>query len=258
MRLSILQYALHWADKAKNLQLFQERLAAIAGKTELAILPEMFTTGFCTHLPELAEGMEDNTIAQLKQWAANYNMAIAGTFLATDRGRLCNRAFFVTPQGHLHYADKRHLFSLGGEDKHFSKGEKRLVVEYLGVKFCLLVCYDLRFPVWSRNQSGADYDVLIYVANFPTKRIADWDTLLPARAIENQSYVVGANCVGTDGLGIQYNGHSALFDTRCKKIVDFEEAEEGTKTGTIDIERLHQFRAKFPVWQDADTFLITK
>ncbi len=208
MRISVVQDTIFWADKAANLQKTEKLLAALAGKTDLVVLPEMFTTGFCTNQLHLAEAMEDETVNRLCLWAEKFKLAIAGSFIAKENDKIYNRSFFSFPSGEIRTADKRHLFSMGGEQNHFSAGTKRMTVDYCGFNICVLVCYDIRFPVWSRNVNN-NYDLLIYVANFPERRIADWDILLQARAIENQAYVCGVNRIGVDGAGIGYNGQSA-------------------------------------------------
>ncbi len=257
MRISLLQHPIVWADKAANLAYYEREVQGLAGQTDVVVLPEMFTTGFCTDQPELAEPMDGLTVVALKRWAAEYEVALVGSFIAqTQDGKLCNRAFVITPEGGVHCADKRHLFSLGGEHEHFASGNERLLVEYKGVRMAVLICYDLRFPVWSRNVDNA-YDVLIYVANFPTKRIADWDVLLAARAIENQCYVCGVNRVGEDGLGIDYVGHSVVLDYKGERIESFADYEAGYRTAKLDIARLSMYREKFPVWVDADEFTVS-
>ncbi len=253
MRISLLQYPIAWASKAENLLFFQEKIAALAGQADVVILPEMFTTGFCTAQPELAETMQGETVNTLLTWAKTYDVAIVGSFIAKENGKMYNRAFFVTPEGEIAHSDKRHLFSLAKEHELFGGGNTKLLVNYKGVNFLVLVCYDLRFPVWSRNVNN-EYDVLVYVANFPTKRIADWDTLLAARAIENQAYVCGVNRVGIDGLGIDYNGHSALLDYKGESLVRFADHEANALTTSVNIEKLRIYREKFPAWRDADSF----
>lgn len=255
LRISLMQYPLFWADKTANLTAWQERLAALAGQTDLAILPEMFSTAFCTGRADLAEPMDGTTVAFLRTWSAEYGMAITGSFMATENGKLYNRAFFVTPDGQIQYADKRHLFSMGGEHNHFTAGKDILLVRYKGVNIRILVCYDLRFPVWARNKDNA-YDLLVYVANWPARRIGDWDILLPARAVENQSFVCAVNCVGDDGNGIAHNGHSILLDARGRKVSDFADNEQGVQTVTLDLASVRNGRDKFPVWKDADDFSI--
>lgn len=255
MKVTLIQDIIHWADKATNLQKTEKQLAELAGKTDLVILPEMFTTGFCTNQLELAETMEDETVRTLQKWAKAYHLAITGSFIATENNKTFNRGFFVFPDGKIETADKRHLFSIGGEDQHFSAGNKKLVVNYCGFNIRLLVCYDVRFPVWARNINN-EYDLLIYVANFPKNRIKNWDVLLQARAIENQTYVCGVNCVGTDGLGIDYNGHSTLLDFKASPLLSFPENETSIQTYELNIESLLNFREKSAFWKDADKFNI--
>jgi len=255
MRVTIIQDIIFWADKAANIQKVEDQLILLAGKTDLVVLPEMFTTGFCTDKLHLAETMEGETVHNLKNWSVRYKMAIAGSFIATEDDKVYNRAFFVFPSGQIETADKRHLFSFGGEDEYFSSGDKRLVVNYLGFNILVLVCYDIRFPVWSRNVNN-EYDLLIFVADFPQRRIMDWDILLQARAVENQSYVCGVNRVGIDGLGIDYDGHSALLDFKANPLLHFSENKTSIQTAEITIEPLNLYRQKFAVWRDADNFEI--
>ena len=255
MRVTIIQDIIFWADKAANIQKVEDQLILLAGKTDLVVLPEMFTTGFCTDKLHLAETMEGETVHNLKNWSVRYKMAIAGSFIATEDDKVYNRAFFVFPSGQIETADKRHLFSFGGEDEYFSSGDKRLVVNYLGFNILVLVCYDIRFPVWSRNVNN-EYDLLIFVADFPQRRIMDWDILLQARAVENQSYVCGVNRVGIDGLGIDYDGHSALLDFKANPLLHFSENKTSIQTSEITIDPLNLYRQKFAVWRDADKFEI--
>jgi len=257
MRITLIQDKIFWADKAANLQKTGEQLTALAGQTELVVLPEMFTTGFCTDELHLAETMDGETVQTLRNWAVKYQLAITGSFIATENENVYNRAFFVFPSGEIRTADKRHLFSMGGEHNHFSAGNKRMMVNYCGLNICVLVCYDVRFPVWSRNVNN-EYDLLIYPANFPQSRIADWDILLQARAIENQCYVCGVNRVGVDGLGIDYNGHSALLDFKAAPLLSFPENKSSIQTAELRLELLQSYREKFAVWRDADRFEINK
>lgn len=253
MKISIIQDEIFWADKNANLQKTEKQIAALAGKTDLVVLPEMFTTGFTTDRIDLAETMEENTVRLLKKWAVDFQIAITGSFIAKEKGQIFNRAFFVFPTGEIKTADKRHLFTLAKEEKYFKSGNKRLIIKYKDFNIYILVCYDIRFPVWARNLNN-EYDLLIYVANFPTKRIRDWDILLKARAIENQSYVCGVNRIGIDGLDIEYNGHSALLDYKANEIIAFVDDENEIKTAEISLETLKNYRKKFAVWQDADRF----
>ena len=253
MRITLIQDIIYWADKAANLKKVGEQLASLAGQTDLVVLPEMFTTGFCTDDLHLAEAMDGETVKTLANWAVTYQLAIAGSFIATENGKVFNRAFFVFPTGEIQTADKHHLFSMGGEHNHFSGGDKRLIVNYGGFNICLLVCYDIRFPVWARNVNN-EYDLLIYVANFPERRIADWDILLKSRAGENQAYVCGVNRVGVDGLNIAYNGHSALLDFKATSLLTFPENESSIQSFELLQESLQRYRQKFAVWKDADEF----
>lgn len=255
MRISLIQDSIVWADKAANLAKTAIQLRELSGKTDLVVLPEMFTTGFCTKELHLAETMDGETVRTLKDWAKEFGLAICGSFIAVDEGRIFNRAFFVKPDGTMEVADKRHLFSMGGEHKYFSAGDKRMIVSYMGFNICVLVCYDLRFPVWSRNVDNA-YDLLLYVANFPDKRISSWDILLRARAVENQAYVCGVNRIGTDGVKLNYNGHSVLLDYFGEELLYFPENESAILTHVLDKEPLLRYREKFDVSRDADTFAI--
>ena len=256
MRITLIQDSIFWADKASNLEKTEVQLAQLSGKTDLVVLPEMFTTGFCTNELYLAETMQEETVQKLCIWAVKYKLAITGSFIASENDLIYNRAFFVFPNGKIETADKRHLFSVGGENAHFSAGNKRLIVNYCGFNILILVCYDLRFPVWARNKNN-EYDLLIYVANFPEKRVTDWDILLKARAIENQTYVCGVNRIGVDGEGISYNGHSTLLDFKANFLLTFNENETSVQTFELQKEPLLNYRQKFAVWKDADRFLIS-
>jgi predicted amidohydrolase len=255
MRITLIQDIIFWADKAANIQKVEDQLTLLAGTTDLVVLPEMFTTGFCTDKLQLAESMEGETVHQLQHWAVKYKLAITGSFIAIENEKVFNRAFFVFPTGKIETADKRHLFSFGGENEYFSAGDKRLIVNYEGFNILVLVCYDVRFPVWTRNVNK-EYDLVIFVANFPQRRIIDWDILLQARAIENQAYVCGVNRVGVDGQGIDYDGHSALLDFKAKPLLKFAEDKTSVQTAEITIEPLQLYRQKFAVWRDADKFEI--
>lgn len=253
MRISIIQDSIYWAEKDANLQKTEVQLWALSGKTDLVVLPEMFTTGFCTDQLELAESMTETTVQTLRRWAKEFKLALTGSFIATENGNSYNRAFFVFSDGRIETADKRHLFSMGGEQNHFSAGDKRLIVNYFGFNICVLVCYDVRFPVWARNVNN-EYDLLVYVANFPHRRIADWDILLKARAIENQAYVCGCNRVGVDALGIEYSGHSVLLDYKANSLLTFSDNETSIQTYELQLEPLTRYRNGFTVWRDADEF----
>lgn len=255
MKISLIQTDIVWADKQANFDAIERKLSELSGKTDVAVLPEMFSTGFCTDRPELAETMNDETVSMLRAWSIQYNLAIVGSFIATENGKIFNRAFIATPDGEIKTADKRHLFSMGKEDAFFASGDKKLMVKYLDFTILVLVCYDIRFPVWSRNVNN-EYDVLVYVANFPVARIRAWDALLKARAIENQAYVCGVNRVGVDGMGLKYSGHSVLLDAKGEPVLTFEENENAIQTAEISRAELNTFREKFAVWRDADAFEI--
>lgn len=255
LRISILQTDIAWENKQENLRLLRKKLEALRGTTEIVVLPEMFSTGFSMQSELLGETNDGKTISTLKQWSAEFQTAITGSFIATDQGKYFNRGFFLTPEGQEYYYDKRHLFRMGHEAEHFSAGNKRLIFSYQGWNICLLICYDLRFPVWSRNQKGA-YDLLIYVANWPLPRREAWDVLLRARAIENQCYVCGVNRVGTDGYQLPYNGGSVLYSPKGEMLATLPDGKEGIATQKLDLSSLQLFRKKFPVGRDADEFSI--
>ena len=255
MIVSLCQTDIVWADKKANLINIEKELETLTGKTDLVVLPEMFTTGFCTDRLELAETMDGETVQTLIRWAKAYKLAITGSFIARENDKIYNRAFFVKPDGEIHTADKRHLFSVGGEDRFFSPGDKRLIVNFGGFNICVLVCYDVRFPVWARNVNN-EYDLLIYTANFPHARMDAWDALLKARAIENQAFVCGVNRIGVDGADFTYSGHSVMLDFKGKELAGFSEYEENVKTVEIHKEPLEKFREKYAFWKDADRFEI--
>lgn len=253
LRISIIQTDIIWENKQENLRLQEKKLQSLRGTTEIAVLPEMFSTGFSMQSSELAEPNSGITVTVLKQWASQFQMAICGSYIATDNGCFYNRAFFLTPDGEEFFYDKRHLFRMGREAEYFSAGNKRTVISYLGWNICLLICYDLRFPVWSRNINN-EYDLLIYVANWPASRRLAWDTLLRARALENQCYACGVNRVGTDGHHISYNGGSKIYSALGTEIASLPDEEEGIRTAPLTLSALRQFREKFPAWKDADGF----
>ena len=243
----------------------EEHIAALAGKADVAVLPEMFATGFCTNHPELAETMDGEIIRRLQTVADKSGVAIVSSFICLPDSRhsipnapakLCNRGFMIKPHAKIEIQDKRHLYAHGGEDLFFQPAQKRHIFEYKGVKFLLLVCYDLRFPAWARNRSGSDYDVMLVVANWPEVRVQYWDALVAARATENQCYIAAVNMVGIDDKELNYNGHSVAYDTRLQPIVSFANNEEGTKIADFDLDALHHFREVLPLWKDVDSFEI--
>lgn len=256
MKVALLQYPIVWAEVQENLRLTELRLAAIAGQADVALLPEMFTTGFCTDNPALAEEMDGPTVANLKRWAREFDLAIAGSFMCREKNKLVNRGFFIRPDGTSDFIDKRHLYAHGGEADFFEAGKERKISIYKGVRFCLQICYDLRFPVWQRNKTGFDYDILLYCAAWPEIRIAAWDILVAARAIENQCYIAAVNCVGDDGLNLHYNGHSVAYDTRLKRLAAFSDNEESTRIADFDMDKLAHYREILPLWKDTDDFSV--
>ena len=255
MRIALMQYPIEWANPKANLRLLDERLRAIAGQADIAVVPEMFSTGFCTDRPGLADewGTGDSSVA-LQHMADTYHIAIIGSMMVTDHGKLYNRGFIFRPDDTPQYYDKHHLYRSGGEADFFTPGNRRTLFEYRGVKIRLAVCYDLRFPVWLRQDKSDMYDILICVACWPTIRIQYWDALLPARGAENHCYAIGVNMVGTDGMQLDYNGHSAAYDTWLKDIAGFEDYEGATRIVDLSIEKLRHFREVLPQWQEADDY----
>ena len=257
MRIALLQYPIEWANPEANVGLLNERLQAIAGQADIAVIPEMFSTGFCTDRPGLAEEWITGPTSQALQHMANtYDLAIIGSMIVSEQGRLYNRGFMFRPNDTPLYYNKHHLYRSGGEAEFFTPGNKRPIWDFRGIKIRLAVCYDLRFPVWLRQDKHNLYDILICVACWPTVRIQYWDVLLPTRAAENHCYAVGVNMVGTDGIQMDYNGHSVAYDTWLKDIAGFEDYEAGTRIVDFSIEKLRHFREVLPQWQEADEYTI--
>ena len=257
MRIALLQYPIEWANPQANIGLLDERLQAIAGQADIAVIPEMFSTGFFSDRPGLAEEWITGPTSQALQHMANtYDLAIIGSMIVSEQGRLYNRGFMFRPNDTPLYYDKHHLYRSGGEAEYFTPGNKRPIWDFRGIKIRLAVCYDLRFPVWLRQDKHNLYDILICVACWPTVRIQYWDVLLPTRAAENHCYAVGVNMVGTDGIQMDYNGHSVAYDTWLKDIAGFEDYEAGTRIVDFSIEKLRHFREVLPQWQEADEYTI--
>lgn len=233
--------------------MLREKLHALRGTTEIVVLPEMFSTGFTMKSRELAEPVSGITVRILKELAADFQLALCGSFICSERSNYYNRAFFITPEGEEFYYDKRHLFRMGNEAEYFSAGNNKLIISYRGWNICLLVCYDLRFPVWSRNVNN-EYDLLIYMASWLQARRLAWDTLLCARALENMCYVCGVNRIGVDGNKLIYNGGSVVFSAKGEVLASVPDGEEGIETVSLSLISLQQLRDKFPVWKDADAF----
>lgn len=270
LTVTTIQTNLHWEEKSANLRMLEQKIAAIEERTELVVLPEMFSTGFSMKPSELAEDMEGETMAWMKRVSRENGIVLTGSFIATENAGYYNRLVWMLPNGQYGYYDKRHLFGYAGEDKHYRAGNKRLIASVNGWKINLQVCYDLRFPVWARNRvldtdqnragaptsnPGPEYDLLIYVANWPERRSHAWKTLLCARAIENQCYVVGVNRVGSDGNNIYHSGNSLVIDPIGQVLYHMADQED-VSTITLQKEKLEEVREKFPFWKDADSFTI--
>ncbi|MDO8965363.1 amidohydrolase [Algoriphagus sp.] len=258
IRIALVQTDLHWEDKTANLAMLEEKIWGLKGNADLIILPEMFPTGFSMDASKLAEPMNLTVCKWMKQLAAQTQATLTGSAIISEGGKFFNRLLWVNPEGIVEHYDKRHLFRMAKEEETFSAGKKLPVFSLKGWKFCPQVCYDLRFPVWSRNgwdQGNAGYDILFFVASWPASRVSAWDALLPARAIENLSFSIGVNRVGIDGKWITYNGHSAAYNFKGEKILDLAEKEE-IQIVSFSANELEVYRSKFPAWRDADSFQI--
>lgn len=252
LNVSMVQTDIYWENPVANRAELEENIASIEGSPDLIILPETFTTGFTNNVASWTEPMNFITHKWMKQLAAQYKTAICGSILIKENGLYYNRFLFVKQDGSTTFYDKKHLFAYGGEDDLFTAGTEKVIIELNGWNICPLVCYDLRFPVFSRNRS-LEYDLLIYSANWPESRIQVWDTLLKARAIENQSYVLGVNRIGTDGNNIKYNGRSAGIDPKGNNINKVQ-SNQGIINVHLSKSDLKTFRKKFPAHLDADNF----
>ena len=262
LKVTVIQADLHWQNPTANLAMLEEKIWEIGELTDLIILPEMFTTGFTMDAANYAEPMNFTTMKWMKQHAAQTGAVITGSYIVKEGGNFYNRLLWVEPDGSHSTYDKRHLFRMASEDNTFTMGKERLVREWKGWRICPLICYDLRFPVWSRNhyleaENRMDYDLLIYIANWPSVRISAWDTLLQARAVENLSYVVGVNRIGLDGAEIAYNGHSVIIDPKGIQQKLFVN-NACVYTQTLSIQDLTAYRKKFPAYLDADSSNIDK
>ncbi len=252
MKVALVQSALVWESPVVNRAVLNQKISA--HQADLFVLPEMFSTGFTMHPERVAEAMNGETVTWMQTIAAKKNAAVCGSVVIEDRGHFYNRLLFVFPSGEVEYYDKRHLFTLAGEHNAYTPGRKKVVVDYKGFRICVLICYDLRFPVFSRNND--DYDVLLYVANWPEPRAAAWDTLLKARAIENMSFVIGVNRVGQDDNGHNYLGHSQVFDALGSPMVANSENDE-VLTAELNKNALLEIRQKFGFLNDRDRFTVT-
>ena len=264
LTITIIQSSLHWENIEANLKMFEEKIFSIREKTDLIVLPEMFSTGFTMNNKVLAENMKGKTVEWLKRMAKEKNCVVTGSIIIEEKKKYYNRLIWMLPNGKYKTYDKRHLFRYAGEEKYYSAGKKKLIVELNGWKICPLVCYDLRFPVWIRNKykkdssaplgMTADYDLLLFVANWPERRNYPREALLLARAIENQSYVIGVNRVGKDGGDINHSGDSVFINPQGEVISKAKPNEETIMTVALSYSALEEWRKKFPAWMDADKF----
>jgi len=256
LSITTIQTNLIWEDKAANLYALEQKINSIQDPTEIVVLPEMFSTGFSMQPSLFAETMEGETLNWMKKVSTQNKIILTGSIIIEEEGKYYNRLIWMLPNGEYGYYDKRHLFAFGQEDKFYNAGNKRLIAQVKGFKINLQVCYDLRFPVWARQQNksgGMEYDVLIYIANWPEKRSHAWKTLLCARAIENQCYVVGVNRVGTDGNNIYHSGNSLVIDPLGQVLYHMSD-DEDVNTVTISKDYLNEVREKFPFCKDGDGF----
>ncbi len=254
LKIALLQVDIVWQNAAQNRINYSEKINEIGQQVDLIVLPEMFSTGFSMQPENLAETMQGASVTWMQKIASEKNTAICGSLIISEENNYYNRFVFVHPLGEIEYYDKRHLFTLAGEEKTYFSGTEKIIIEYKGWRICPQVCYDLRFPVWARNTEN--YDILIYVANWPTRRIVAWDTLLKARAIENMCYVVGVNRTGKDGEFIEYNGHTIAYDCLGAPIVEKQEVNETTVVITVDKTSIEKIRNKLNFLNDKDTFNI--
>jgi omega-amidase len=261
MKVTVIQTQLVWENINENLKHFEELISNIKDQTELIILPEMFTTGFSMKPEMFPEEQTRRTLQWLTRQSALKNTTITGSIAYNENGLFYNRLLWVKPNGEILHYNKRHLFSMAGEEKHYVPGTEKIYPKINDWKICPLICYDLRFPVWSRNKfnksnSKGDYDVLIYIANWPSVRNHAWKQLLIARAIENQCYVIGVNRIGEDGNGHAHSGDSAVINPRGEIVSNIEAEKEQIETIQLDKNYLDEFRKNFPVGMDSDDFKI--
>lgn len=253
LSLTLVQSDLQWQQAEANREILAGLLAESVEKTDLIILPEMFTSAFSMSSGAIAEEWPGASVNWMKDLAKTYDAALCGSIAVTDKGQRFNRLVFVTPDGCVQFYDKRHLFRMLGEDKRYSSGSDRIIIQWRGWRILPLVCYDLRFPVWSRNTAALNYDLLLYVANWPAARNQHWQSLLQARAIENLACVAGVNRIGRDGNDIDYIGHSMACDAAGKTLLDAGESK-GIYSVTLNKAEMEQYRKGFPAHLDADLF----
>jgi len=260
LKIAIVQGPIVWEDRNANLRYFEKQIEEVGRSADIILLPEMFDSGFTMNVSKASQHTNGPALQWMRTWSQKSEALILGSVIVQDRGQYFNRLLWVEPSGDFYHYNKRHLFRMGDEHKTYSQGSKKLIRTWKGWRICPLICYDLRFPVWSRNRLMPDtgepeYDLLIYLANWPAPRVTVWNTLLQARALENQAFVAGVNRIGTDGEEISYNGHSQLIDYKGAVVMNSGE-EANTHIVEIDKQPLLDFRQKFPAYLDADPYEI--
>lgn len=255
LKIALVQSDLVWEVPELNRKNLLSKIEVISEQVDVIILPEMFTTGFTMRTKEVAETMQGKTVEWMKMIALKYNTAITGSIIISENNTYYNRLLFVEPSGKITIYNKRHTFTLVGEDKVFTAGTEKVIIAYKGWKICPQICYDLRFPVWARNTE--DYDVLMYVANWPKPRVSAWDALLKARAIENMSYCIGVNRVGIDGVNSEYSGHSAVYDVLGNLMTSFTPNKEQIEIVTLEKKHVTAYRNKLKFLDDRDSFTLS-
>lgn len=254
LRILIIQPDIIWKNATGNLRQYDDMIGSYQKPVDLVLLPEMFTTGFLSAPEDIPQSMQEETISWMKNIAVLHHCSIAGSLIMHENNQFYNRLICVHPSAEISFYDKRHLFRMAGEEKHYAQGLKRTISMVKGWRICWQICYDLRFPVWSRNRN--DYDVLVYVANWPAQRSDVWNVLLKARAIENQSYVIGVNRTGKDGNDITYIGESSVIDPKGHPIHNISTGKGELISAELSYSSLLDFRNKFPVWRDRDNFTV--
>ena len=258
IKVTLVQTPLHWENPQANRDMLEKKISMMEDFSEIVVLPEMFTTGFTMQPEKYAESHMGESFQWMQKTAQERGVVMCGSIATRENGKYFNRLYWVTPDGSFQHYDKKHLFTFAGEDKHYSPGQEKVIVEYKGWKFLLLVCYDLRFPVWCKNnyteEKGFDYDAIVCVANWPEARSHPWRVLLMARAIENQCFVIGVNRIGPDGNNITHSGDSALISPMGENFSDLMPHDEKTETNPMPKCQLDDFRKKFRVANDWDSF----
>lgn len=262
LKTTIIQSDLHWEDADANLAMLEEKIWQIDENTDLIVLPEMFNTGFSMNAPKLAEPVNFKTFKWMKQMATQTNAAVCGSYIVKEANQYYNRLYFVDPEGGFDYYDKRHLFRMSDEHVTYTAGKKRLIYQFRGWKIMPMICYDLRFPVWiknnyNQNSDEFEYDLLLFVANWPAPRTEVWDTLLRARSVENQCFTIGTNRTGSDGEGVDYNGNSVCYDFKGQLLNEVSD-QPSIDTVELRLDQLNAFRKKFPAYLDWDRFNISE